>query len=258
MAEYLTHSDLSALPGIRHGFFTRRGGVSTGTYATLNCGQGSEDARHAVAENRRRAAATFGISGSHLLSVHQVHGTDVVPVREIWESGTRPEADGMVTDRAGVALGILAADCGPVLFADAAAGVIGACHAGWRGALDGVTLRTLDAMEALGARRTRTVAALGPCIAQASYEVGPEFPGRFIEQDETNARWFVPSSRPGHHLFDLPGFIVGQLRQAGVHIADWTGDDTCADEERFFSYRRNTLAGISGYGRNLSAIMLEP
>lgn len=257
MADIITADALSQMTGISHGFFTRNGGVSDGIYASLNCGQGSDDDRHAVAENRRRVATVLGVSSSHLLSVHQIHSPEVITVSEIWEPGERPRADAMVTARRGVALGILAADCGPILFADPDAGVVGAAHAGWRGAVGGVLEATVAAMEGLGAERGRITAVLGPTIAQPSYEVGPEFPEPFLDQDPDNGRFFRPSHRPGHHMFDLPGYIVARLTRCGLRHADQIGRDTCAEAESFFSYRRTTLDGVTGYGRNISAILLE-
>ena len=201
---------LANRPGIRHGFFGRQGGVSTGIYGSLNCGPGSKDAPEAVRENRARVARRLG--AAHLLSLYQVHGAEVIEVRETWDEATRPRCDAMVTDRPGLALGALAADCGPILFAEAEAGVIGAAHAGWRGALAGVADATVAAMERLGARRERIAAVLGPTIAQASYEVGAEFPAPFLAQDRDNARFFAPGARPGKFQFDLPGYIVCAAR----------------------------------------------
>ncbi len=246
---------LSGLAGIRHGFFGRKGGVSAGIYDSLNCGPGSNDAPEAVRENRSRVTRTLG--AAHLLSLYQVHGVEVITVREPWENGAaRPRCDAMVTDRPGLALGTLAADCGPVLFADAEAAVIGAAHAGWKGALAGMLESTVAAMEKLGARRARIRAALGPTIAQASYEVGPEFPAPFLAEHRDNARFFAAGARPGKHQFDLPGYIVARLGQLGV-AAKWIGDDTLALGDDYFSYRRTTLAGGGDYGRNVSAIVLE-
>lgn len=247
---------LADLDGVRHRFFTRRGGVSQGLYSSLNCGYGSGDSPDNVKENRRRAAAAFALGETDLLTVHQVHSTDVLTVGEArWTSPGAPKADALVTDRPGVALGVLSADCAPVLFADPQAGVIGAAHAGWKGALGGVTDTTLAAMEKLGARRERVQAVIGPCIAGASYEVGPEFPAPFLAQDPANERFFRPSTRAGHFMFDLPGYLLQRLARAGV-AATATGQDTRTDEADFFSYRRNTLNGVRDYGRGLSAIAL--
>lgn len=243
--------------GIAHGFFTREGGVSEGVYASLNCGRGSEDDRHAVAENRNRVAAHVGVHGSHLLSVHQIHSPDVVTVDDIWEPAARPAADAMVTDRPAIALGVLAADCGPILFADADAGVIGAAHSGWRGAIGGVMEATVAAMEKLGATRSRIAAVLGPTIAQASYEVGPEFHDNFLAEDRNNARFFTPSDTDGHQMFDLPGYVRMRLGRLDLAHHGWTGQDTYADPARYFSFRRNTHEGESRYGRMISAIALR-
>ena len=245
-----------ALPGIAHGFFTRQGGVSEGVYASLNCGRGSKDVRHAVAENRNRVANHLGVHGSHLLSVYQIHGPEVVTVEDIWEPADRPAADAMVTRRQGIALGVLAADCGPILFADAEAGVIGAAHAGWRGAIGGVMDETVAAMEDLGADRNAIAAVLGPTIAQASYEVGPEFIDAFRSDDADNARFFCPSDKDGHHLFDLPGYVQMRLGRLGLAHTGWTGQDTYAEPARFFSFRRNTHEDEKRYGRMISAISL--
>lgn len=248
-------SPLLALAGVRHGFFGRRGGVSAGVYDSLNCGPGSKDAPEAVRENRARVVRT--LAAEHLLSLYQVHGADVITVKEPWENGAaRPRCDAMVTDRPGLALGALAADCGPILFADAEAGVIGAAHAGWKGALAGVIEATVAAMEALGARRHRLRAALGPTIAQASYEVGAEFPAPFLAERRDNERFFAAGARPGRHMFDLPGYILARLARLGI-AAEWIGHDTCAGRDAYFSYRRTTLAGGGDYGRNVSAIVLE-
>ena len=246
---------LSALAGIKHGFFGRQGGVSGGIYDSLNCGPGSNDKPEAVIENRARVTRTLG--AEHLLSLYQVHGIEVITVTAAWENGaSRPRCDAMVTDRPGLALGTLAADCGPILFADGDAGVIGAAHAGWKGAVDGVAEATVAAMEKLGARRQRIRAALGPTIAQASYEVGAEFPAPFIAQHADNARYFAPG-KPGKHQFDLPGYILARLARLGVE-AEWIGHDTCPARDVYFSYRRTTLNGGGDYGRNVSAIVLEP
>jgi YfiH family protein len=248
---------LADLDGVQHRFFTRRGGVSAGLYSSLNCGYGSGDEPDNVRENRRRAAAQFDLGAADLLTVHQIHSADVLTVdTERWTSPGAPRADGLVTDRPGVALGVLAADCAPVLLADGDAGVIGAAHAGWKGALGGVVDSTIAAMERLGARRERIRAAIGPCIGRDSYEVGPEFPARFLAQDADNAACFRPAARAGHFLFDLAGYLAHRLKLAGVN-ASTTGHDTLAADEDFFSYRRNTLAGVRDYGRGLSAIALK-
>ena len=248
---------LAALPGVQHRFFTRRGGVSTGLFSSLNCGYGSADSPDNVRENRRRAAATFGLDEPDLLTLYQIHSTEVLTVStERWTSPGAPKADGMVTDRPGVALGAMAADCAPVLLADAQARVIGAAHAGWKGALGGVVQATIAAMEKLGARRERLTVAIGPCIGRDSYEVGPEFPAPFLAQDEANGAFFKASPRAGHFIFDLPGYLVRRIGLAGV-AAIATGHDTLTATGDFFSYRRNTLDGVRDYGRGLSVIALE-
>lgn len=245
-------SPLLVAPGLKHGFFTRQGGVSSGIYAGLNVGLGSRDDREAVTENRARVSRWFGLAPSRLATVHQVHSPDVVVVTE--ENVTeRPAADAMVTATPGIILGVLAADCGPILFADAEAGVIGAAHAGWKGALYGVLENTIDAMIALGARRQNIRATLGPSISSANYEVGPEYVARFIEHDPAYAAFFTQSANPGHAMFDLPALTLKRLADAGVQASS-LGLCTYADPERFYSYRRTTHAGEPDYGRLLSAI----
>ncbi|MEX2615412.1 MAG: peptidoglycan editing factor PgeF [Alphaproteobacteria bacterium] len=253
---FLTSPALRDPKRLRHGFFTRRGGVSTGIYGSLNTGYGSDDDAVAVTENRRRIAETLELPA--LNTVHQVHGRNVAHVVDAWRPGDAPKCDAMVTDRPGIALGILTADCAPVLFADAEAGVIGAAHAGWKGAVTGVLQATIAAMEGLGARRDAIAAAVGPTIAQASYEVGPEFPAPFLAGNSDNARFFGASARAGHYMFDLPGFIESVLVAQGLGTVDVLAVDTCADPERFFSYRRATHRGEPDYGRGLSAIALNP
>jgi YfiH family protein len=247
----VTATGLADLP---HGFFTRRGGVSTGLYASLNCGPGSSDDALAVQENRRRVAQALGAQDG-LVSLYQVHGRDVVTVGDDYDITERPKADGLVTTRRGIALGILSADCAPVLFADAQAGVIGACHAGWRGALAGITDATIDAMMALGGRRERISAAIGPCIGQVSYEVSAPFRAEFLAADTGNDDYFGAGRREGHWQFDLPGYLMQRLQRSGV-AAENLGLDTCSDPERFFSYRRMTLQKEADYGRQVSAIVL--
>lgn len=245
----------AARAGIRHGFFTRKGGISEGIYRGLNTGVGSNDDPDRVAENRRRVARWMGVSPENLLTVHQVHSPDVVVVREPF--GTpRPRADAMVTDRPGLALGTGAADCGPVLFADEEARIVGAAHAGWKGAFTGVLENTVAAMESLGATRRNIVAVLGPSISQANYEVGPEFVARFLEADPENRRYFAPSGKEGHALFDLNRYTVDRLERAGVS-AGQLGRCTYGEEELFYSYRRATHRGEADYGRLMSAICLE-
>jgi len=243
--------------GISAAFFTREGGVSEGFYAALNCGYGSGDDPEAVRENRRRAMERFELSPDALVTLYQVHSPTVVEVEQPWRPGGAPKADGMVTAKRGLALGILTADCAPVLFADAEAGVIGAAHAGWRGAFTGVLEETVAAMTRLGASPGKIRAAIGPCIAQSSYEVGPEFHERFVSADSDNAAFFRASSRPSHHLFDLGGYVTRRLESLGLAEILTTGEDTAADAARYFSYRRATLAGEKDYGRLLSAIALK-
>lgn len=243
-----------ALDGIAHGFLGRRGGVSTGNVCGLNAGLGSADDPAAVAENRRRAVDAV-LPGARLTTVYQVHSADAVTVIKPFADRLRPRADALVTDRPGIVLGIVTADCAPVLFADAEAGIIGAAHAGWRGALGGVTDSVLSAMEMLGGRRDRIVAAVGPCIARASYEVDASFVAHFTEADPANERFFV-GNRPGHARFDLEAYVVHRLAIAGVRRVEAMGLDTYADPARFFSYRRATHRGEPDYGRQLSLIGL--
>ncbi|WP_439526406.1 peptidoglycan editing factor PgeF [Roseovarius mucosus] len=248
--EILTADSLAPL---RHGFFTRRGGASSGVFAGLNCGPGSSDQSEIVQINRARVAEAMGVAPDHLITVHQVHSADVVTVTG--PMGTRPRADAMVTDVPGVALAVLTADCQPVLFADVANGVIGAAHAGWRGALEGVLEATVVGMEGLGADRRRIRAVIGPSISQAAYEVGPEFIEAFLAEDSDNARFFA-NGEGGRYQFDLPGFGLHRLRQSGIGQAEWTRHCTYADPERFYSYRRTTHAGEADYGRLISVIRL--
>ena len=256
---FIEAPQLSAHPHVHHAFFTRQGGVSEGLYASLNGGLGSSDDPERVRENRRRMAEALKVPADALVSVYQVHSPDVIVVERPLPAGpARPKADGMATNRPGLALAITTADCGPVLFADPEAGVVGACHAGWRGALTGVLESTVTAMESLGARRERTAAVLGPTIGPAAYEVGPEFQAQFTGQDEANARFFRPGARAGHSLFDLPAYIVARLKAAGVGEATDLALCTYSDEERFFSYRRATHRGEPDYGRLISAIALVP
>jgi hypothetical protein len=239
--------------GVAHGFFTRQGGVSDGLYESLNCGSGSRDAAARVLENRRRAAAALGLGV--LRTCYQVHGTRVFTVEDVaTESGI--EADALVTRARGIALGVLTADCAPVLLHDAAAGVVGAAHAGWRGALDGVLEKTVGAMESLGASRAALVAVVGPCIAQASYEVGPDFPDAFRDHEAADGCFFEPASRPGHWQFDLPGYVVARLARLGLGEAVALGHDSYDEQDRFFSYRRACHRGEDDYGRCLSAVAL--
>ena len=242
------------LAGSRHGFFGRRGGASSGIYAGLNCGPGSSDQREAVAMNRARAAAALEVTPERLLSLHQVHSAEVVVAGpEGWTE--RPRADAAVSSTPGVAIGVLTADCAPVLLWDPEAAVIGAAHAGWRGALEGVLEATLDAMAGLGARASAVRAVVGPTISQRAYEVGPEFFDRFRDEDPDYSRFFAPAE--GDRLrFDLPSFVLHRLRSAGVGEAGWVGACTYSEPDRFFSYRRSTHRGEPDYGRLLSAIRL--
>lgn len=253
----ITTESLSRNDRVRHGFFGREGGVSTGIYASLNCGWGSSDTRANVIENRTRAARALGIEGDRLLSLYQIHSPDVVVVEDPWLPGDGPQADGMVTTRPGIALGVLTADCAPVLFADPEAGVVGTAHAGWKGALSGVLEATVDTMLTMGAARQRIAAALGPCIRQPSYEVGPEFTDRFVADDAANRRFFRPSGRDGHSLFDLAGYVLGRLDALDLGTVEDTGGDTCAEDRLYFSYRRATKRGDPDYGRAVSAIALR-
>ena len=253
----LQAASLAKLKSIRHAFFTRAGGVSEGVYASLNGGIGSNDAASNVIENRKRMADALGVMPDSFVTAYQVHSPDVVDVTNPWPQDQRPRADAMVTNKPGIALGISTADCGPVLFADSDARVIGAAHAGWRGALTGVLEATLAAMEKLGANRERTAVALGPMIRQSNYEVGPEFVSRFRETDEGNVRFFAPSDRDGHAMFDLAGYIAHRLSRAGVSQIEDLGLCTYAEPERFYSYRRMTKLGESDYGRHINAIALD-
>jgi polyphenol oxidase len=247
---------LSAVPGLRHAFFSRDGGVSDGIYAGLNGGIGSNDDPDKVAENRRLMAEQMGVTTDHFLTLFQVHSPDAVVASAPWDTASRPRADAIVTRTEGLAIGVTAADCGPILFVDPNARVIGAAHAGWKGALTGIIESTVGAMEGLGAKRAGIVAAIGPLIRQPSYEVGNEFVERFVEADAENTRFFLPASREGHAMFDLAGFIRMRLEDAGVLMIDDTGVDTYSDE-RFFSYRRSVHRNEPDYGRHVHAIVLE-
>ena len=249
---------LSDTGRIRHGYFTRQGGVSEGLYRGLNVGIGSADSREHVAENRARVAGWFGAPTENLVTLYQVHSPDVVTldgIEDLRRYGERPKADALVTKRPGLVLGVLSADCGPILFADRQAGVVGAAHAGWKGALTGVLENTVEAMVGLGAERERIVAVLGPSIGRDSYEVGPEFVERFLAHDPSYEAYFSPSPKDGHAMFDLPGLTVRRLQQAGVQ-AGQLGLCTYADADRFFSYRRTTHAREPDYGRQISAIAI--
>ena len=241
--------------GVPHGFLGRKGGASEGVCAGLNVGWGSDDDRLAIAENRRRAVAAVA-PGAALVTVHQVHSPDAIVATAPWPDDARPHADALVTDRPGLALGILTADCAPLLLADEKAGVIGAAHAGWKGAFTGVIEATLAAMEGLGADRARIAAAIGPAIARRSYEVDEDFLRRFAESDPANDRFFSPG-REGHHQFDLEGYVAARLAAAGVTRVEALGLDTYSDADRFFSYRRATHRGEATYGRQISLIALS-
>jgi YfiH family protein len=247
---------LSAVPGLRHAFFSRAGGVSDGIYAGLNGGIGSNDDPANVAQNRRLMAEQMGVTTDHFLTLFQVHSPDVVVASTPWDASARPRADAIVTRTEGLAIGVTTADCGPILFVDPSARVIGAAHAGWKGALTGIVESTVDAMERLGAERAGIVAAVGPLIRQPSYEVGNEFVERFVEMDAENARFFLPAAREGHAMFDLAGFIRMRLESAGLSVIDDIGVDTYSDE-RFFSYRRSVHRKEPDYGRHVHAIVLE-
>ena len=247
---------LSALAGIRHAFFTRAGGVSDGIYASLNAGVGSQDNPEKVAENRARMAAAVGVQPDDLLTCYQIHSPDVVTAQTPWPPHARPRADAIVTKVPGLAIGIGTADCGPVLLADAQARVIGAAHAGWRGAFTGVVEATVAAMERCGADRERIVVALGPMIQQPNYEVGPEFVTRLEAADRANERFFKPGTRAGHALFDLPGYIAARLAAVGIRRVEDVGLCTYADPQQFFSYRRSVHRGEPDYGRHVNAIAL--
>jgi hypothetical protein len=247
---------LAAVPGLRHAFFTCEGGVSEGIYASLNGGLGSNDDKTKVIENRRRMAEQLGVLPENLLGAHQIHSPDAIVATGPWQAGPRPRADAVVTRTEGLAIGITTADCGPILLVDPSARVIGAAHAGWKGALTGILESTVDAMEKLGAIRSGIVAAIGPLIRQPSYEVGGEFVERFLDADADNAGFFLPGERAGHSMFDLGGYIRMRLENAGVLMIDDLGVDTYADE-RFYSYRRSVHRGEADYGRLVHAIALE-
>lgn len=241
------------LPGLRHAFFTRQGGVSEGIYASLNGGIGSKDSQPAVTENRKRMAEHLGVEADHFLSAYQVHSPDALIVSGPFP-GDRPHLDALVTNTPGIAVAISIADCGPVLFADPKARVVGAAHAGWKGATSGVLEATIARMQELGSQRSDIIAVLGPCIRQPSYEVGPDFRANFGDADQI---FFIPSSKEGHSLFDLSGYILKRLGDAHIgHVAD-LGLDTYADEERFFSYRRTTHRGEPDYGRLMAGIVID-
>jgi YfiH family protein len=249
-------SSLASLKCARHAFFTREGGVSEGIYASLNGGQGSYDDPALVKENRRRMATALEIPEHHLITCYQIHSDDAVVATRPWTRDNAPRADAIVTKIPGLAIGVSIADCGPILFADGEAGVIGAAHAGWKGALTGVLEATITKMEELGAGRSRITAAIGPLIRQSNYEVGPEFVARFREADHRNIRYFAPANREHHAMFDLPGYLAMRLKKAGVRTVEDLALDTYSEEKLFFSYRRSIHRGEKDYGRLIAAIAL--
>lgn len=253
----LSTSSLASLESVRHGFFTRQGGVSSGVFATRNCTTAAGDKAHRVAENRARACRELGLNPLQLITAIQVHGNRAIVTNKTWIKEA-PKADALVTAAPGLALGLLTADCAPVLLADSTANVVAAAHAGWRGALAGVTDATLHAMSGLGADPARTVAAIGPCITQESYEVGAEFRIRFLEQDSGNDRFFSAPDSYGKRHFDLPGYLTMRLAAKGVGAIEAVKANTCSDESRFFSYRRSIRSGQDGGGRQISIISLSP
>ncbi len=249
-------SSLFDRASIRHGFFTREGGVSTGVYAGLNCGAGSEDLTENVRSNKRRAMQKLGMNEDDLATVYQIHSTEVVYIKDRSQIAEKPKADALVTCLPGIALGILTADCVPILFADAKNGVIGAAHSGWKGALGNIAKEVIDVMVHAGAERSQISAAIGPSIQHNSYEVGPDFPAPFIKLDEANKAFFSASTRDGHFMFDLTGFVKMQLEHLQIGAVDRLSHDTCTDERLFFSYRRMCKRKEADYGRQLSSIAL--
>jgi YfiH family protein len=256
-AASLQAASLQSLPGIRHAFFTRQGGVSGSIYESLNGGVGSRDAAAHVTENRALMADALGVRHDNFLTAYQVHSPDVVTVEHPWAPDARPRADALVTRTPGLAVGVSTADCGPILFADAGARVIGAAHAGWRGALTGVIEATIAAMEEIGAVRANIVAATGPMIRQPNYEVGPEFVERFKADSTANERFFTPSANQDHAMFDLAGYITARLAAAGIRNIEDIGRCTYADADTFYSYRRSVHRNEADYGRHINAIALS-
>ncbi len=252
----MIETELLKHDGLAHGFFTRGGGHSSGIFSSLNCGFGSGDDVDLVTMNRGVVARALGLAEGQVVTAHQVHSADVIEVTSVWPLDGRPKVDGLVSRTKGIGLGVLTADCGPVLFADAQAGVIGCCHAGWKGALGGVTDATVSAMLGLGAKLDNIIAVLGPTISQNAYEVGPEFPKPFLEQSATHAAFFVPSTKADHFMFDLPAYLRRRLKGLGLKAVQDLGLCTYADEARFYSYRRATHRGEGDYGRLISAIAL--
>lgn len=251
-------TELKSFTTLRHGFFTRQGGHSAGLFTSLNCGFGSGDDKSTVARNRAAAAQSLGVGGTSILTAWQWHSSDVVTAEDPWDIQAPPKADAIVTTRPGLAIAVLTADCAPLLFADPEAHVIGAAHAGWKGALLGVADTTITAMEKIGARRERITAIIGPTISQPAYEVGPEFPTPFLAQDPANADFFRPSERPRHHMFDLPAYLMRRMSLQGIGRVVNLGLCTYGDEERFYSFRRATHRNEKDYGRQISAIVLSP
>jgi purine-nucleoside/S-methyl-5'-thioadenosine phosphorylase / adenosine deaminase len=250
----LSAPSLASIGGVRHGFFTRQGGVSNGIYASLNCGPGSRDAAENVAQNRARVAELLGVDTNRLLTLFQKHSADAIVADKPWKAV--PEADAIVTAKPGLAIGILTADCAPVLFCDAAAGVIGVAHAGWRGTLSGIVETTVKAMEKLGAKPERMVAAIGPAISQKAYEVGAEFVEQFVATEPESASFFATDEGSGEPHFDLVGYVGERLQRAGVGVVADLGLCTYCEETRLFSYRRSQHHGEDDYGRQISAIVL--
>jgi YfiH family protein len=253
----IEEQSLKRISGLAHGFFTRRGGYSTGAFASLNCGFGSGDDRATVARNRAIVAQALRVKPENLLTVYQEHSPKVITVKETWQPQSPPVADAMVTSEPGIAIAALTADCAPILFADPAHRAIGIAHAGWKGALAGVTDATIAALEALGAERSRMLAVIGPAICADAYEVGPEFRHRFLEISTNNAEFFRTAPRPGHYMFDLPGYLVQRLRHAGIGSVIDLALCTYSDERQFFSFRRATHRKEPHYGRLISAIAIE-
>jgi YfiH family protein len=253
----LQAQSLTNLPGVRHAFFTRAGGVSKGIYESLNSGVGSNDKPENVNENRARMAASLGVTADRFLTAYQIHSPTVTVAETPWSAADRPRADAIVTRTPGLAIGVSTADCGPVLMTDPEARVIGAAHAGWRGALTGVIEAAIAAMETLGAKRNRIVAAVGPMIRQPNYEVGQDLLDRFVAAEPDNARFFAPAQRPGHRMFDLAGYVVSTLQRAGIERIEDIGHCTYADPAQFYSYRRATHRAEPDYGRHVNAIVLE-
>ena len=250
--------NLIKIPDIRHGFFTRQGGISEGIYATLNCGYGSDDDAKDISNNRAHVATALGLNPEDLITAYQVHSADIVMVDKPWDAKSAPKVDGMVTNKSGIALGILTADCAPILFGDEQAGIIGAAHAGWRGALGGVAQAVISAMSELGASPSTITAAIGPAISATAYEVGPELREAFLEQSQDNDIYFTPSERPDHFMFNLPGYLEDILNQAGLKSVEVIDACTYKSEQKFFSYRRTTHQKQADYGRQISAITLGP